>query len=219
MQTDFISTYFYFNLLYYIPSLICFVIDMKLYDYSVKLQIESREEIISIYKKIFWQVIKNVSFYSIPYIIVNINFINWKNRSINFDYFGLNILVELCIIFFFTDFLFYVLHRLFHCKCLYRFHKKHHKINKPVGMSALYMDPIDMYFSNMIPVSLPFTLLSSPIEICYIWTIISIVETITCSHNGYNSLSEFHDYHHKLFNVNYGTTGIWDKLFGSYFIG
>lgn len=214
-----INTYVYFNIIYYVTSLICFIIDINKTNYHNKLQIKNRDEIIQLYKKVFLTVFMNVSLFSIPYIYINCLLLNWNNRELNWNYYGIYIVIEIIIIFFFTDFLFYSLHRLFHTKKLYKFHKKHHEINKPIGISALYMNPIDMYFANMIPVTLPFILLSSPIQICYFWTIVSIIETISVSHNGYKNWSDNHDYHHKLFNVNYGTTPIWDILGGSYFSG
>ena len=115
---------------------------------------------------------------------------------------------------FIPDVLFYTTHKILHLPPLYKlFHKKHHELKAPIGISALYMTITDMYFANIIPLYLPMVLLSSHQYTLIIWMIIININTVIVSHGGIKYISEFHDNHHKYFNVNFGMNLLMDYYF------
>jgi len=109
---------------------------------------------------------------------------------------------------------FYTTHKILHINPFYKwFHKKHHELTAPIGFSALYMTVFDMYFANILPLYLPLVLLSAHPYTIMIWMIIININTVIVSHGGIKWLSDFHDNHHKCFNVNFGLNMIMDYLF------
>ncbi len=80
------------------------------------------------------------------------------------------------------------------------------------------MHPMEFFLSDSIPNKLgPLILGSHPI-IVWIWHFVINVYTLN-SHSGYHlpflPSNEDHDFHHKRFNVNYGSTGILDYIHGT----
>ena len=118
---------------------------------------------------------------------------------------------------FLVDFSFYFYHYLFHQPFLYKFHKVHHQIKRPICISALYLHPIDLIFGNILPLFLPIFILQSSYEILCIWTFITVFETVYCAHSGMEGRGNEHDKHHKYFVCNYGSGFyICDKLLKTY---
>lgn len=125
---------------------------------------------------------------------------------------------------------FYFVHRLTHCKFLYRWHALHHR-NINVGpWSGFSMHPIEhlLYFSNIL---IHLVVISHPIHMLFnmYFTALGAVT----SHTGYSTLlikdkkvvqlelgSFHHQLHHRYFDCNYGTDVMpWDKWFGSFHDG
>ena len=132
---------------------------------------------------------------------------------LNFNLFDLT---HLPIIYLTTDILFYIFHRIFHCKYLYRFHKVHHEFKKPIALSGLYLHPIDYVIGNIIPIFFTILYLESSLFILHIWIFLVVSGIIIESHRGKKDLSEYHDIHHKYFKYNYGTNiAISDIIFGT----
>ena len=118
---------------------------------------------------------------------------------------------------FLVDFSFYFCHYLFHNKFLYKFHKVHHQIKRPICISALYLHPIDLIFGNILPLFLPIFVLQSSYEILCIWIFLTVFETVFGAHSGIDGRGNAHDKHHKYFIVNYGSGFyICDKLLKTY---
>jgi sterol desaturase/sphingolipid hydroxylase (fatty acid hydroxylase superfamily) len=114
-----------------------------------------------------------------------------------------------------VDFFFYVFHRLFHTRILYRFHYIHHRVKKPVGLSAFYAHPIDFIFSNIVPIYIVPIIFNYDYLMIHIYTALILYKTIYVSHGGICNISTLHDYHHEKFSINYGIGVFMDKLVGT----
>ncbi|KAL6052878.1 Methylsterol monooxygenase 2-2 [Balamuthia mandrillaris] len=127
------------------------------------------------------------------------------------------------------DFVFYFSHRLLHTKYLYkRIHKVHHQHKAPFSWAAEYAHPLEMFFSNILPMVIGPMLLRSHIFTFYSWIALRIYYT-TEVHSGYcfpwcmeNVLGwiyagpRHHDRHHEVFKGNYSSTLTYlDYLFGT----
>ena len=80
------------------------------------------------------------------------------------------------------------------------------------------MHPFEFVISESIPNRIgPLICASHPVTI-WIWHIVANMFTIN-SHSGYHlpflPSNENHDYHHKRFNVNYGSLGLLDEFHGT----
>jgi sterol desaturase/sphingolipid hydroxylase (fatty acid hydroxylase superfamily) len=211
-----ISIYINFICTYTIVSIITLFIDLypKYSKYlGLTKKSKSIKEVINIVKKTYKTVFMNVFIYSIPFIYISIYFLNLKNKTFSYS----DTVKDLFISYYLIDIFFYFTHYLLHTKYLYKFHKKHHEIKEPIGMTALYAHIVDYYFSNLIPVLLPMVILSSTYVTVHIWVFLSILNTIFESHTSYENLSDFHLNHHKYFNYNYGTGGRLDILLDTHY--
>lgn len=208
---SFLNAYLAFNALYYGFSLLGFICDMVLSS-NLKIQKTGKIQMINLYYTVAKTVFYNVSIYSIPFLYGSYYLLNQLDRKFELSIY---IVPELILLYLMSDFFFYSMHRWFHIPLLYRYHKVHHEIRSPVGFASLYMHPIDMYFANMLPVALPLFVLSTPLETAYLWTAIVLFDTILIDHSGYKKLSDHHDAHHQFFSGNYGTTPLFDCLFGT----
>jgi len=112
---------------------------------------------------------------------------------------------------------FYYAHRLFHeVKPLYiHIHKQHHEWVAPISIAARYAHPIEDILANVGPVMSGPLICGSPLVFWWIWLLIGLASTVI-SHSGYHfpllPSTEFHDFHHLRFDVNYGMLGVLDAL-------
>lgn len=203
--------YFIFCATTFISSITCFYQDLNLKDVKrYKIQYLCKSTIINTYKKCVLQYLANIFIFTPLVLGFYQYFIDLKNSYSVYDF------CMLPFIYVLSDVFFYISHRLFHTNMLYKYHKKHHEIIKPVSISALYLHPIDFIFGNIVPLFIPCLLLSNKICTYYIWTAIIITNTITISHHGEKNKSIYHDLHHKYFKFNYGTElGIMDHIFST----
>lgn len=140
---------------------------------------------------------------------------------------------HLFIILLMSDILFYFLHRIMHTSYLYKkFHKLHHKYKEPFALTNHYVDYYELLIF-FIPPMIPPIILNSHIVVVWL-SIILLNWNGILIHSGYNFkilcfkyknyIFEFpcikeHDYHHKYFNYNFGSTfPFMDQIMGTYYI-
>ena len=204
-----LSYYLIFNITYYLTSFSLFMVDYLNLFTMYKIQ---NKPCMHYYKKCLPNVAINSFIWSIPPISILSYFTNWYE----FDFTFPKLLFDMLGSYVLTDFFFFTCHYILHNKYLYKlFHKKHHEIKTPIGLSAIYATVGDLYFGNILPIYLPLILFSSHyINVC-IWLTLTTFNTVFMAHSGFRKLADFHDYHHKNFNKNYGTELYMDYLMGT----
>jgi sterol desaturase/sphingolipid hydroxylase (fatty acid hydroxylase superfamily) len=120
-----------------------------------------------------------------------------------------------------TDFLFYHLHRLFHCIpfLLHRIHKRHHEWTAPVACAGLYAHPVEQFVVNYAPILCGPLVFQQDFVTVFIW-VCAATMSVVLSHSGYLYLLGFpeHDLHHQYFDVHFGVFTWWDKWYQTCFI-
>lgn len=208
--------YLIFNLTFYISNALLFIIDhfMLLTKYKIQEnKILNSDVIENTYKKSIYIVLQNSLFYMIPVFLISGAYEVGYRDSFSiikffFDIFFARILLEI---------FFYSIHRMFHLGIFYqKFHKKHHEITTPIGITSIYMTLTDLYIGNILPVFLPLFILNShPITLKF-WIIATTLNTVLFAHSGFKQIANSHDYHHSHFDKNFGTDLFMDKLFGTH---
>lgn len=128
------------------------------------------------------------------------------------------LIIKLIICVFSEDVLFYYFHRLFHTKWLYGLvHKQHHEYNVPIAISAQYVHPIEQITLLIQLFTGPLIVKLNPVITCYLLLFYVTMNVLT--HSGYKIPfidTNYHDSHHKHFNINYGSMYFLDMLHGTY---
>lgn len=206
---DILFYYLLFNFVFYASNLILYFIDSSELLSRHKLQPQELKNIIQTYNKCLPVSIKNTFIYNIPAAISLPFFINWYG----FSFTWIKTIFDIIMSYILMDIVYYFTHRLLHTKRFYaKYHKKHHEITCPVGLSSTYLTIIDFY-SNILSIYLPPIILSSDHTTFTLWIIISTLNTVLIGHSGYDPIASFHDNHHKNFNCNYGVGIVADYIF------
>ena len=210
------TNYLIFNLTFYISNALLFIIDHFMLMTKYKIQenrMQTNEMLKYTYKKTIPTVLQNSLINIIPIFLVAGTYETNYKESFSVFKFGYDVLIARIL----AEIFFYTAHRMFHLNTLYqKYHKKHHEITSPVGITSIYMTVPDLYFGNILPVYLPLLILNAhPITIKF-WIVATTLNTIFFAHSGFDKIANSHDYHHSHFNKNFGTDLFMDKLFGTH---
>ena len=119
---------------------------------------------------------------------------------------------------FVTEAHFYYSHRLLHeNKYLYaKIQKLHHTWPTPVALVATFAHPLEHVVGNLGAVGVGPTLCGSHPMVDLCWMLLAQLHTYSV-HSGYWADDMgMHDLHHEIFHANYGITGLFDYLHGTY---
>lgn len=173
------------------------------------------------YWKCAKQVVFNQLFVSFPMIVAMHHAMQWRTNGTytTLEAWPLSFwtfLADIAVILLWEELLFYYSHRLAHWGPLYRLiHKRHHEFRAPVAMAALYAHPMEHLVCNLVPVHFGCFIMGSHLSTCAIWYTLAVVNTLN-SHSGWHlpltPSPEAHDYHHLVFNENFGVLGILDYV-------
>jgi len=102
------------------------------------------------------------------------------------------------------SFIFGVVHYIFHrITFLYNnIHKLHHRAIVTKPFDCLYVHPLEFVFTMIYPIMFAMTIFKLHIMLMYITVVFALHENVYAHFTHEDSTSE-HNYHHKLFNVNY----------------
>lgn len=140
-------------------------------------------------------------------------------------------LFQFTVIIVMEDLLSYHMHRLFHTQGLYWIHKQHHEYYTTVALATTYTHPLDVMFSNTMPLYAGYRLLTFFMDVHVvmigIWFMFRLWETCEI-HCGYNwswaQLSflpgknppQHHDFHHSMNVGSYSSMFcFWDWVMGT----
>ena len=207
-----ISYYYFYSIAsFFIPSTICFFIDINSKKEN-KIANKSRSELLYQYSIYLPRVLFNSLILFYPFIYLILSYIKIPDKPLNIP----KSIIEIIILLFVTDIIFYTCHYILHHFCYSSIHKIHHRVKHPIGISAIYMHWFDLYFGNLAPLFIPALLIISNEFVFKLWLFYITGTTVLISHSGFNKISNYHDYHHTHFKYNYGVNIFMDKLFGTY---
>ncbi|KAF9581738.1 hypothetical protein BGW38_001137 [Lunasporangiospora selenospora] len=173
------------------------------------------------YTDAFWVALQNQFLVGAPAGLLLYKALEWRGNPIGMELPTIWDLARESIGFLIIEELgFYYGHRLLHHPRLYkRFHKKHHLFTAPIGIAAIYCHPLEHLMCNITPLLLGPVVMKSHILTLWLWITIGQTNAIN-SHCGFH-LPLFpsplaHDYHHEVFNKNFGTVGFLDWFHDTY---
>ena len=199
---------FIFLSCYFLSSLFCYGIDILHPDFRVKM------ESTSVVNREYLNMLPIASTNALigAGILSAVDNHLSKKENLNDNYFIANFFLWLIV----TDFWFYFMHRLFHTKLLYKYHRVHHDYSYTFGMGAIYAHPLDFLITNIFPISFPIFWFGIPYYHTTIIIMFSTCYTIIISHGGYKiNACKGHLIHHVKRKHNYGLF-IFDRVLGTH---
>ena len=130
----------------------------------------------------------------------------------------LQLIRTIILVMFIDDFLYMIIHRLFHdVKFLYKFHKVHHEYDSPFSMIGEYAHPVEQVLANILPATITFSIVKTHMFVILFWL---TYKTYTSAegHCGFDfpwSFSRvfpfvyypsYHDFHHSKNVGNFATS-------------
>jgi sterol desaturase/sphingolipid hydroxylase (fatty acid hydroxylase superfamily) len=169
-------------------------------------------------KEVLCNVLTNQILGTLTFYFFNLNTINKPIENINL-YEIFIIIIDMIILSIIQSIYFYIMHRLFHTKFLYKhIHYIHHKNYITIPYTAVNCDIIEHVLINIMSV-----LIGTKLWLCHqnsviIWVWLSTYSSVNTHSNIIRQNNPVrHDFHHLLKNVNYGSGyEFMDKLFGTY---
>lgn len=116
-----------------------------------------------------------------------------------------------------ADSWFFVSHRIFHIPFLYeKIHKLHHVFKQSVAANSIACYPIEHVISNNLTAEIGGLVLSLPMNFNTLWITFETVVTLL-THSGYRipMVTKWHDAHHRLTMVEFGTALVCDRAAGT----
>jgi len=124
---------------------------------------------------------------------------------------------------FFAEVYFFHVHWALHHPRIYPYvHKVHHEFTYPIALESLYFHPVESVLNFGLGAG-PM-ILGAHVTLLYLFTVIAVANVCIhhCGHEVpldsppfFGSMTHQHDYHHKVFNRNFGVIGICDWLYGT----
>lgn len=188
--------YLYFIIGYYTYSVLGLIIDI----FTIDNRINSMN--IFLVKKKYIEVSNlvnsNVLLRSIPFLcFAELMYINY-NEDISYITFLCQYIVTLIL----GSNLEYLLHRLRHTDCLYKYHSKHHTQKLLFGYMTFYEHPYDFCLTMTI-IIFPALLRFSP-HITNAWILLYLYKTIIIDHCNLFFIGKHYNLHHEVKKYNYG---------------
>jgi methylsterol monooxygenase/4-alpha-methyl-delta7-sterol-4alpha-methyl oxidase len=116
-----------------------------------------------------------------------------------------------------TEAIFFTMHKIFHTRKLYKYHKVHHEFIEPCALSSMYCHPLEAIFCNQLATVAGPMLTCMSFEENIIWSILIAINTLKAHSglriSGFNS--RYHDIHHSKQHKNYGFLYLPDIFYGS----
>ena len=125
----------------------------------------------------------------------------------------INIVLDVCLLIFTYDLIFYFFHRAIHMPNIYFIHKKHHQTYGNMGITAHYMNPFDFILETFLPFWISTTLWNTCFIASFIVAIVGQINAVL-THSGYTYGINYdpHHLHHLNHKTNFGVTELWDYL-------
>jgi len=133
-------------------------------------------------------------------------------------------LKQICVFVLCAEPVFYYIHRALHHGYIYKYvHAVHHEFQSPCSLEALYFHWIEVVCQLTTITTGPW-ILGCHIYTFLLWEALAL-SVVVMHHSGYElpldsfpgtgSMAHFHDYHHKVFNQNFGLLGVLDLWHGT----
>jgi sterol desaturase/sphingolipid hydroxylase (fatty acid hydroxylase superfamily) len=144
-------------------------------------------------------------------LVVTTTFLSFVEPQQDYVY-GWQTVPEITSSLIYLTFLFYVIHLGFH-RWFYRYHKRHHRWIQTHPLAAWDAHPLEHLCINLIPTFYGPIVHGWNATMLRVWCYLAVVNSVW-AHTETSQL-HFHNVHHRKQNVNFGSTPVWDHLFGT----